>query len=127
MKTIKLWSKKEVLDFKKRWHAITIPVNIQIKNKQITLDLKRVERIIMAGDRIALGDCACRSTLNNCDFPLNTCKELNGLRRKKQLLLLLIHTIKDWFISLSIRRRILLNYLLRFVAAVLVAVVLFRD
>ncbi|MHA1967288.1 MAG: ATP-binding protein [Candidatus Hodarchaeales archaeon] len=73
MKTIKLWSKKEVLDFKKRWHAITIPVNIQIKNKQITLDLKRVERIIMAGDRIALGDCACRSTLNNCDFPLNTC------------------------------------------------------
>jgi len=82
VKNIKLWSKEEVLDFKAKWQAIIIPVDIQIENKQITLDLKRVESIILKADKIALGDCFCRSELNNCDFPLNTCVFFNDRAEK---------------------------------------------
>jgi len=77
VKNIKLWSKEENLDFKAKWQAIIIPVDIQIENKQITLDLKRVESIILKADKVALGDCFCRSKLKNCDFPLSTCVSFN--------------------------------------------------
>jgi len=82
MKTIKLWTKEENLDFKAKWKPIIIPVDIQIENKQITLSLKRVESIILKTDKIALGDCYCRSTLNNCDFPISTCVSFNDRAEK---------------------------------------------
>lgn len=83
MKTIKLWSKEENLDFKAKWQANIIPVDIQIENKQITLDLKRVESIILKADKIAVGDCSCRSKLNNCDFPLKKLAFFLTIRLKK--------------------------------------------
>ncbi|MGB5909876.1 MAG: 4Fe-4S binding protein [Promethearchaeia archaeon] len=78
MKEKKRWSETELFDFKKRWHAITIPVNIQIENTQTALDLKRTNQIIMKAEKIALGDCICRTTLQNCNFPRKTCIFLNN-------------------------------------------------
>ena len=77
MKEKKLWSETELLDFKNRWKAVTIPVNIQIENKQIALDLTRTNRIIVQAEKIALGDCICRVTIGNCTMPQNTCLFLN--------------------------------------------------
>jgi hypothetical protein len=77
MKEKKLWSETDLLDFKSRWKAVTIPVNMQIENKQIALDLTRTNRIIEQAEKIALGDCICRVTLGNCNMPQNTCLFLN--------------------------------------------------
>jgi heterodisulfide reductase subunit A-like polyferredoxin len=77
MKENKLWSETELFDFKKRWKAVTIPVNVQIENRQIALDLTRTNRIIEQAEKIALGDCVCRVTLGNCNMPQNTCIFLN--------------------------------------------------
>jgi ferredoxin len=77
MKEYKEWSEPKLLDFKERWHAVTIPVNIQIENKQIALDLKRVNQLISQAEKVALGDCICRTTLQNCNFSRNTCIFLN--------------------------------------------------
>lgn len=73
MKEYKHWSKTELSDFKKRWHAITIPVNIQVENKQIALDLNKINQIISQAEKIALGNCICRTTLQNCNLPRETC------------------------------------------------------
>ncbi|MFX1297259.1 MAG: 4Fe-4S binding protein [Promethearchaeota archaeon] len=78
MKENKQWSETELLDFTKRWHAITIPVNIQIEHRQIALNLNRTNQIIMKAEKIALGDCVCRKTLKNCSFPQETCIFLNS-------------------------------------------------
>jgi len=77
VKEKKRWSEAELVDFKKRWHAITIPVNVQIESTQIALDLHKTNQIIMKAEKIALGDCICRTTLQNCDFPRKTCIFLN--------------------------------------------------
>ncbi len=73
MRKYKEWSETKLLDFKKRWQAVTIPVNIQIENKQIALDLKRVNQLISQAEKIALGNCFCRTTLQNCNYPRKTC------------------------------------------------------
>ncbi|MFW9993904.1 MAG: 4Fe-4S binding protein [Candidatus Odinarchaeota archaeon] len=73
MKESKQWSETELLDFKKRWQAITIPVNIKIENRQMALDLAKCHQILTRAGKIALGDCICRTTLQNCDLPRKTC------------------------------------------------------
>jgi len=77
MKENKQWSEEILLDFKKRIKAVTIPVNIQIESGQVALDLTRSNQILMRAEKIALGNCNCRATLQNCDLPRNTCIFLN--------------------------------------------------
>jgi len=69
----KRWSDQELNDFKERWQAVTIPVNIQLESIQTALDLKRATQIIKSAEKVALGDCFCRTTLQNCNFPRNVC------------------------------------------------------
>ncbi len=78
----KNWSDTDLLDFEKRWKAITIPVNLEIENKQIALDLTRTYHIIERADKIALGDCICRVTVGNCDNPRDTCIFLNDRAKR---------------------------------------------
>ncbi|MFX0027340.1 MAG: ATP-binding protein [Candidatus Hermodarchaeota archaeon] len=78
MKEKKEWSEVDLIDFNERWHAITIPVNTQIEITQNALDLERTNQIIMEAEKIALGDCRCRTTLQKCNFPRHTCIFLNN-------------------------------------------------
>jgi len=78
MKEHKEWSETKLLEFKERWQAITIPVNIQIENKQIALDLERVNQFIAQAEIVALGNCYCRTTLQNCNFSRKTCIFFNA-------------------------------------------------
>ncbi|MFW9821657.1 MAG: ATP-binding protein [Candidatus Thorarchaeota archaeon] len=73
MKEKKIWSDIKLADFKERWYAITIPVNVQIESKQTALDLQKANQIIKNAEKIAVGDCVCRTTLQNCNFPRNVC------------------------------------------------------
>ena len=77
MNECKRWSAEELIDFEKRWRAGTIPVNIEIENKHIALDLTRVNRFLMKAEKIALTECICRKALQNCKFPQNVCLSLN--------------------------------------------------
>ncbi|MFX0091219.1 MAG: ATP-binding protein [Candidatus Hodarchaeota archaeon] len=77
MKEKKQWPETELLDFQKKWEPVTIPVNIRVENRQIALDLTRTNRILTQAEKIALGDCICRVTLQNCDLPRKTCVSLN--------------------------------------------------
>ncbi|MFX1453689.1 MAG: ATP-binding protein [Promethearchaeota archaeon] len=77
MKETKKWSEEKLLDFKTKWKAVTIPVNIEIENRQVALDLTKTHQILMQADKIALRDCICRVTLQNCNLPHNTCILLN--------------------------------------------------
>ncbi len=77
MKENKQWSETNLLDFKERWKAVTIPVNIEIENRQVALDLTKTNQILMQAEKIALRDCPCRVTLQNCELPQNTCILLN--------------------------------------------------
>jgi NAD-dependent dihydropyrimidine dehydrogenase PreA subunit len=82
VKEKKRWSDTELANFKERWHAITIPVNIQIESKQAALDLKKANQIIKNAEKIAVGDCICRTTLKNCNFPRNVCIFFNTRAEK---------------------------------------------
>lgn len=73
----KQWPETKLLDFNKKWRARTIPVNVQIDNREVALDLGRTNQILIQADRIALADCICRETLQNCGFPRNTCLLFN--------------------------------------------------
>ncbi len=84
MKEYKEWFEEKLLDFKERWQAVTIPVNIQIENKQIALDLKRVNQLIIQAEKIALEICFCRTILQNCNFSSETCIFFNT-RTKMQV------------------------------------------
>jgi len=77
MKKNKQWSETKLLDFKRKWKAFTIPVNIQIENRQVALDLTKTNQILTQAEKIALTDCICRETLQNCDLPRTTCILLN--------------------------------------------------
>ncbi len=77
MNESKNWSEEELKNFKRKWEAITIPVNVQIENRQFPLDLTRINKILLNAEKIALGDCICRKTLQNCDIPIKTCIYLN--------------------------------------------------
>ncbi|MFX0051309.1 MAG: ATP-binding protein [Candidatus Hermodarchaeota archaeon] len=71
------WSKENVLRFKDRWKAVTIPVNITIDHRQITLQLDQVLSLIRSSETISVGNCFCRTELQNCDFPRRVCLNLN--------------------------------------------------
>lgn len=71
------WSEEELISFKNRWRATTIPVNVKIDVPQTTLHLDQVLSIIRSSERIAVEDCICRIELQNCDFPLKVCLSLN--------------------------------------------------
>ncbi|MFX1377210.1 MAG: 4Fe-4S binding protein [Promethearchaeota archaeon] len=73
----KQWSEEELIDFRKKWQAVTIPVNIQMESRQFALDLIRLNQILLKAEKIALGDCNCRKELQNCNMPLKTCIFLN--------------------------------------------------
>jgi len=73
----KKWSEDELIDFKNKWQAVTIPINIRIENNQIALDLSRINQFLLEAKKIAITDCICRTTLKNCSFPRKTCISLN--------------------------------------------------
>jgi Pyruvate/2-oxoacid:ferredoxin oxidoreductase delta subunit len=50
---------------------------VQIEKREVALDLSQTNQILMQAEKIALADCICRETLQNCDFPRNTCLLLN--------------------------------------------------
>jgi ferredoxin len=77
MNESKKWSEDELIDFKKKWQAVTIPVNKRIENNHVALDLTRVNQLIMDAEKIAITWCICRMTLQNCQFPRKTCISLN--------------------------------------------------
>lgn len=70
------WSEEELISFKSRWRAVTIPINIKIDTQQIALFLENVLKIIELSDQIAVTDCICRTKLKNCDYPRKVCLSL---------------------------------------------------
>ncbi|MFX0124083.1 MAG: ATP-binding protein [Candidatus Hodarchaeota archaeon] len=70
------WSEEELVSFKSRWRAVTIPINIKIDTQQTALLLENVIQIIELTEKIAVTDCICRTKLNNCDYPLKVCLSL---------------------------------------------------
>jgi NAD-dependent dihydropyrimidine dehydrogenase PreA subunit len=74
----RLWSENELIDFRNRWRAITIPVNKKIENDRVVLNLDQSYLILERADKIALTDCICRSTLQNCEKPKKVCLFLNS-------------------------------------------------
>ena len=48
----KKWSEEELVSFKNRWKAVTIPVNIKIDTKQTALFLENVIQIIESAKKI---------------------------------------------------------------------------
>jgi ferredoxin len=77
MKENRQWSEEDLIKFEKKWQAVTIPINIRLENEQIALDLTKINYILMSAEKIALAACICRTTLQNCTFPRNTCISLN--------------------------------------------------
>ncbi|MFW9992246.1 MAG: ATP-binding protein [Candidatus Odinarchaeota archaeon] len=69
----KYWPKDELFRFFKRWRAITIPVNKRIENDQVVLNLNQTYQVLEQAEKIALTDCVCRSKLQNCKKPRETC------------------------------------------------------
>jgi len=78
----KFWSENELTDFRKRWYAITIPVNKRIENDQVVLNLDQSYHILERAEKVALADCICRSTLQNCEKPKRVCLFLNNDAKK---------------------------------------------
>jgi Pyruvate/2-oxoacid:ferredoxin oxidoreductase delta subunit len=72
------WSEEELVSFKNRWRAVTIPVNIKINTQQTALHLDHVLRIIKSSEKIAIANCVCRTDLQNCDFPRKVCLSLDN-------------------------------------------------
>ena len=73
----KQWPEEKLLDFNEKWRAHTIPANVKIEEREVALDLSRTNQIIRRAEKIALAECLCRETLQNCDFPRNTCLLFN--------------------------------------------------
>lgn len=71
------WSKENVLLFKERWKAVTIPVNIKIDKRQTALHLDQILSIIRVAETIGVENCFCRTELQNCDLPRKICLNLN--------------------------------------------------
>lgn len=73
----KKWSEEELVSFKNRWKAVTIPVNIKIDTQQTALFLENVIQIIESAKKIAVTDCICRVKIGNCDYPRRVCLSLD--------------------------------------------------
>ncbi|MHA2296066.1 MAG: ATP-binding protein [Candidatus Hodarchaeales archaeon] len=76
------WSKENVLTFKERWKAVTIPVNIKIDTRQTALQLDQVLSIVRSAEKISVENCFCRTDLQNCDYPRKVCLSFNELASK---------------------------------------------
>ncbi|MHA2365891.1 MAG: ATP-binding protein [Candidatus Hodarchaeales archaeon] len=77
-----VWSEEELVSFQKKWNAKTIPVNIHLKSDHIALNFEKIKKIIYSSKKIAVADCDCRQTLQNCDQPLNVCLWLDDAAEK---------------------------------------------
>ena len=71
------WSEEELVSFKNRWRAVTIPVNIKLDTRQTALHLDHVLTIIQSSEKIAVMNCVCRTGLQNCDYPRKVCLVLD--------------------------------------------------
>jgi heterodisulfide reductase subunit A-like polyferredoxin len=73
------WTKKELEEeYVSKMTAVTIPVEIHIEGQQRILDLSEMKSILREAKLISLGKCGCRTKLNRCDRPLETCISLDN-------------------------------------------------
>ena len=63
--------------------AIVIPVNTEIKQDQVVLNLDHVKKLVESADTIVVHDCSCRVDLKRCDAPVDVCMFLNESAEKK--------------------------------------------
>ncbi|MHA2291162.1 MAG: ATP-binding protein [Candidatus Hodarchaeales archaeon] len=97
------WSQENVLTFKDHWKAVTIPINITLDHRQTSLPLDQVLSLIHSSEKIAVGDCLCRSDLQNCDLPRKVCFSLNKTAIKN------VDAGKNEFISKGEAEKIVLD------------------
>ena len=57
--------------------TVTVPVNVMVEADHRVYDLREVERILRAANKIVLQDCGCRKEYRNCDAPLDVCLGLD--------------------------------------------------
>ncbi len=65
------------MNSRKDGKLLLFQLTIKIENRQIALDLTKTNQILKQAEKIALRDCPCRVTLQNCELPQNTCILLN--------------------------------------------------
>ena len=58
-------------------HGVSIPVNIEIEADQKIIDFESMEKILQKASTYVLRDCPCRTTMGNCDAPLDVCIHLD--------------------------------------------------
>ena len=58
--------------------GFVIPVNKQIESEQKILNFWYVEELLKKCERIAVGECGCRTSMKNCDNTLEGCLFLNS-------------------------------------------------
>ncbi len=75
--TQKTWSEEELLDFRGRLRAVTIPINNKVGIEQTALHLNRIFDIIRSAEKMAVANCVCREKLQNCDYPLKVCLSID--------------------------------------------------
>ena len=57
--------------------ALMIPVNVSIEADGVVLAQPEMEELLRGAELIAIGDCYCRKTAENCDRPLEVCLGLD--------------------------------------------------
>lgn len=67
------WPREELEEFLDRYRAVTIPVSITVEGKQKVLSFDEAARILGKAKLISVEPCYCRSTLKNCDNPVDVC------------------------------------------------------
>jgi Pyruvate/2-oxoacid:ferredoxin oxidoreductase delta subunit len=77
MNMAKDWTKTELREYTRKYKAITIPVQVEIRGTQRVLNLTEVQRILANAELIALGECYCRKKVKRCNSPLDTCLSLD--------------------------------------------------
>ena len=69
---------EELEEISWKWKAfVTIPAKVEIKTDQKVLNLEEAESILKKAYLIVLMDCACRTDMGNCDYPLHICLRLD--------------------------------------------------
>jgi len=79
------WTKEDLEEFAVSTttrHGITIPVNVEIEADQKIIDFTSMNQIIKKASKIAIVDCVCRTTLENCDAPKDVCLTFDDLADK---------------------------------------------
>jgi Pyruvate/2-oxoacid:ferredoxin oxidoreductase delta subunit len=73
------WENEFLQDHLKDWEqAITLPVNIEIKTEHRVLNLEYAQELLENAETIARMNCACRTSKQNCDAPIDNCISLNN-------------------------------------------------